>query len=86
MQQDMPQDEHQQSSRSNGERWRGRASSEEGQGGEEAPQGPEGMGRRTTSNELDQAEADTFSELKPDQFAIKIKELKQQYKSLVILF
>ena len=82
MQQDMPQDD-QQAQDPNGEGGGEEPAPEEGQGGEETPQGPEGMeAEGQPQDELDQAEADTFSELKPDQFAIKIKELKQQYKSL----
>lgn len=80
MQQDMPQDD-QQAQDPNGEGGGEEPAPEDGQ--EEAPQGPEGMeAEGQPQDELDQAEAETFSELKPDQFAIKIKELKQQYKSL----
>lgn len=39
-----------------------------------------GMGQ--PGNELDQLETDVFSVLKPDQMAVKIEELKMQYKKL----
>lgn len=64
------------------------------QGGEEAPpEGEEGMeggeeglegpaGPEQAEDPLDQAESEVFSNLKPEQFAIRIKTLKQQYKNL----
>jgi hypothetical protein len=50
------------------------------QQGEEVPQGPGGdMG--SPADELDQAEAEVFADLKPEQIAIKTEELKEQFKS-----
>jgi orf73 len=63
-------------------------SSEEG--GEEVPaedgageeEGLEGPTVATQEDPLDQAESEVFSNLKPEQFAIRIKTLKNQYKNL----
>lgn len=46
--------------------------------------GEEGLEGPVTSQEdpLDQAESEVFSNLKPEQFAIRIKTLKNQYKNL----
>ena len=61
-------------------------SSEEG--GEEVPAengaGEEGLEGPVSTQEdpLDQAESEVFSNLKPEQFAIRIKTLKNQYKNL----
>lgn len=61
-------------------------SSEEG--GEEVPAedgtGEEGLEGPVAPQEdpLDQAESEVFSNLKPEQFAIRIKTLKNQYKNL----
>ena len=47
--------------------------------------GEEGLEGPTTAPQedpLDQAESEVFSNLKPDQFAIRIKTLKKQYKNL----
>lgn len=61
-------------------------SSEEG--GEEVPAedgtGEEGLEGPAATQEdpLDQAESEVFSNLKPEQFAIRIKTLKNQYKNL----
>ena len=51
-------------------------SSEEG--GEEGLEGP----AAPQEDPLDQAESEVFSNLKPEQFAIRIKTLKNQYKNL----
>nr|DAP83808.1 MAG TPA: hypothetical protein [Caudoviricetes sp.] len=49
-----------------------------GTGGEEGLEGPVA----TQEDPLDQAESEVFSNLKPEQFAIRIKTLKNQYKNL----
>ena len=49
------------------------------EGGEEGLQGP---AEPAPEDPLDQAESEVFSNLKPEQFAIRIKTLKQQYKNL----
>lgn len=46
--------------------------------GEEGLEGPVA----TQEDPLDQAESEVFSNLKPEQFAIRIKTLKNQYKNL----
>lgn len=46
--------------------------------GEEGLEGPVS----TQEDPLDQAESEVFSNLKPEQFAIRIKTLKNQYKNL----
>ena len=46
--------------------------------GEEGLEGP----AATQEDPLDQAESEVFSNLKPEQFAIRIKTLKNQYKNL----
>ena len=50
------------------------------EGGEEGLEGP--TGPEQAEDPLDQAESEVFSNLKPEQFAIRIKTLKQQYKNL----
>lgn len=50
------------------------------EGGEEGLEGP--AGPEQAEDPLDQAESEVFSNLKPEQFAIRIKTLKQQYKNL----
>ena len=54
------------------------APAEYGTGGEEGLEGPVA----TQEDPLDQAESEVFSNLKPEQFAIRIKTLKNQYKNL----
>lgn len=51
---------------------------EDGTGEEEGLEGPVA----TQEDPLDQAESEVFSNLKPEQFAIRIKTLKNQYKNL----
>jgi hypothetical protein len=54
------------------------APAEYGTGEEEGLEGPVA----TQEDPLDQAESEVFSNLKPEQFAIRIKTLKNQYKNL----
>lgn len=51
---------------------------EDGTGEEEGLKGPVA----SQEDPLDQAESEVFSNLKPEQFAIRIKTLKNQYKNL----
>jgi len=54
------------------------APTEDGTGEEEGLEGP----AAPQEDPLDQAESEVFSNLKPEQFAIRIKTLKNQYKNL----